>query len=739
MLKTLEGMDSGQPLRLDQSGLLIHTNKSVCYIRDSLNNLHPKFGLKRMKLTRISLATFAVMTTLVLSGVSIPFAMANAPASAPVKFPSSAPTYVGSASAFLSSPILVSPTTAAAAAVPSAGSLLASYPNLKANVAANAKSTSTLPPTVNCLSSVSGCDTVSLSSGGASTQPYGINAYNNYLTMQAIGSPYGAIEPPDQGLCTGNGYVMQVENIGQVQVFNTALAPVSGVIPLDTIMGLTAKGWSSGGDIMCQYDYANGGHWFITQFVSASPESAGGTFAGCFAAVIDTCYEGIAVSVTNNPMGAYYVYFLNPNAVNSDMGVGYFLNDFTKTATTRDAFMLFYDEFPLTGGFNGAQEFAFSKNALEHGLSKVNVAYENMGAASSLYPIPANPPFQASPITQANCLSSPFDCWFSVIPAQTTDPTQYDNNNGGTGFMVATLDATVSQLAGDNRVAVFDWTDLSALNSPGCSACSGIAFGGQMLTGHVTYQDNNFAGQCLAEGYVSVSTTCALGAQKIGPTPLGDSCVANLGVTGVIQCPESGIETNSDQATDAFYSNGMVWTAVSTIVNQTFGTSPSEYHVGAAYWGITATDVKSGVHFSFAQQGIVTAAHEDMEMPAVASTKGSVLMTFTLSGPDFYPSTAFVMLTGPNVIHIADRGAGAQDGFTEYQGYSAIYGTLTTGPRWGDYNQAVYDPSTGKFYFATEMIQHQNCGDLAYSKDPTCGGTRAPSANWGNSLNSITP
>ena len=64
---------------------------------------------------------------------------------------------------------------------------------------------------------------------------------------------------------------------------------------------------------------------------------------------------------------------------------------------TRDAFLLFYDEFPLEGSvpglgggsFNGAQEFAFNKTALEKGRCRsrcqrvtepqVNVASQNMG------------------------------------------------------------------------------------------------------------------------------------------------------------------------------------------------------------------------------------------------------------------------------------------------------------------------------------------------------------------------
>ena len=205
------------------------------------------------------------------------------------------------------------------------------------------------------------------------------------------------IEPADQGLCAGNGYVVEANNVGEILVFDTALQRKSAVIPLDTIMGLTGRGWSSGGDISCLYDYDNGGHWFFTEIVSATSEAVGGAFAGCFAAVANTCYEGIAVTVGSSPFGPYNVYFLNANYNPSEPGYPYLLNDFAKISTTRDAFLLFYDEFPLNGSvpgfgggfFNGAQQFAFNKNAFELGLpvtlrnGKPNpfftVAIENMG------------------------------------------------------------------------------------------------------------------------------------------------------------------------------------------------------------------------------------------------------------------------------------------------------------------------------------------------------------------------
>jgi len=147
----------------------------------------------------------------------------------------------------------------------------------------------------------------------------------------------------------------------------------------------------------CVYDSANGGHWFFTQIVSASSEANGGAFTGCFAGVANACSEGIAVSDGNNPFGPYHVYFSHADYNPGEPGYPSLLNDFAKISVTRDAFMMFYDEFPLVGSlpgigggfFNGAQELAFRKSALEDGLPvqltngqpnpAITVAIENMG------------------------------------------------------------------------------------------------------------------------------------------------------------------------------------------------------------------------------------------------------------------------------------------------------------------------------------------------------------------------
>ena len=153
--------------------------------------------------------------------------------------------------------------------------------------------TTPIIPNVRCVPIGAGCDNISTSAGGA-TGVKGLNAVDSASLPTNVA--VGDIEPPDQGLCAGNGSVVETNNIGEIMVFDTALGRQSAPIPLDTIMGLTSRAWSSGGDPSCEYDSSNGGHWFFTEIVSASSEANQGPFTGCFAAVRNSCYEGIAVS-----------------------------------------------------------------------------------------------------------------------------------------------------------------------------------------------------------------------------------------------------------------------------------------------------------------------------------------------------------------------------------------------------------------------------------------------------------
>jgi len=590
-------------------------------------------------------------------------------------------------------------------------------------------------PSVSCAPVGPGCDSIGGSAGAITNR--------HALAATANGGLFGEdIEPPDQGLCAGNGFVMESINIGEIQVYNSHLQPVTGITGLDNLMGLNGLGYSSGGDVMCEYDADNGGHWFITEIVSTTSSP----FTGCFAGVLDSCREGLAVSTTNNLLGtSWNIYFIDPNTLSpSDPGAGYLLNDYGKMGMTRDALLFFYDEFNLSGSlptcpsfgcdqFNGAQQLAIEKKSLELGFVSSNLVHENMGTDPFIQP------------PDGSCDSGPtagVTCWYQVIPAMTPSG-QFDNNYGGTGFMAATLDFnsfTFGNGPGDNRAAVFYWTGLTWLNSANCSACSLISFGGQLFTGVNSYVDSGQA--CPA----SLGNPCGMAPQRFGTLDLGTNC-ASFGLAAAQPCPEEGLATNGDGVTQASYDGGKVWFAVNTLINESFGAS-HEIHVGAAYFVVGTGAFHGGSHLlTLTSQGYVAAAHEDIEFPTLVGGPGKwgALMSFTLSGNGgptaadgggFFPSSAYGRVTAGSgglvgsAIHVTSLGAAPQDGFSEYQG---LPGPIR--PRWGDYGQAVFVPGSG-FYFASEMIQYPACNPAYFAAvDDTCNGTRDPYANFGTSIN----
>jgi hypothetical protein len=297
--------------------------------------------------------------------------------------------------------------------------------------------------------------------------------------------------------------------------------------------------------------------------------------------------------------------------------------------------------------------------------------------------------------------------------------------------------------SGDNRIAAWAWTGLSALNSSGCASCSSaIRFQGQLFSGVKRYYDpeaTNFGG--------------IYAPQRTGPIPLGDDCGVLPGTTG--PCPEGGIQTNGDFVTQVSQAQGQLWTSTSTQIAQTYTRANAEVHMGAVYWVVGTRSFDTTRKFTLTGQGYVSPKHEDLSMPAMAATPtsgGKAIMLFTLTGNGgptgadhggFFPSTAFGRLTSTSggllssKVNIADMGKSPQDGFSEYQGFPG-----PTRPRWGDYSWGLFVPGTGgRIYFANNYIQYPNCTGKAFNPHaiPTCGGTRDGLANWGTSVNYVVP
>jgi hypothetical protein len=153
-------------------------------------------------------------------------------------------------------------------------------------------------------------------------------------------------------------------------------------------------------------------------------------------------------------------------------------------------------------------------------------------------------------------------------------------------------------------------------------------------------------------------------------------------------------------------------------VNTTVLSSHGAAEVGIAYFVVGAFGTPGFLSAHILTQGYVAVDGENVLFPSIAVNKFGVgAMAFTLSGPDFFPSAAYVRFASGapvGAIHISGAGAGPEDGFSGYK----FFGSPTPGvARWGDYSAAV--SADGAIWMGNEFIP---------------GTPRTVNANWGTFL-----
>src|ERR1039457_5968759 len=145
------------------------------------------------------------------------------------------------------------------------------------------------------------------------------------------------------------------------------------------------------------------------------------------------------------------------------------------------------------------------------------------------------------------------------------------------------------------------------------------------------------------------------------------------------------------------YENGNLWASVGTALQVGKNTLD-----GAAYFVIKPSWHNGALKASVALQGYVATANDNLIYPAIGvSEKGNGAMVFTLTGPDYFPSAAYIpiKLSGGVAadIRLAAAGGNPDDGFTCYPSGGGPPG------RWGDYSAAVA-VGTDTVWIATEYI-----------------------------------
>ena len=246
---------------------------------------------------------------------------------------------------------------------------------------------------------------------------------------------------------------------------------------------------------------------------------------------------------------------------------------------------------------------------------------------------------------------------FNLQPALSPDG-QGDSVNGGTEYFVSAFDFTSAL---NQKVSVWAMTNTDTLN-----AQLGIPGFTTVAVNTETY-------------FVPVEAS-----QKAGTIPLGKS----------VGQPESPLDPDDQRMQIVTFAGGSLWSSVGTAIQV-----GSDVVDGGAYFVIKPAWKNGVLHATVVKQGYVATKNNHLLYPAIGVTEGgNGAMVFTLTGPGYFPSAAYVPISTSgtaSAIRLAAKGVRPDDGFACYPPF---------GPpcRWGDYSWAV--TANNSVWIATEYI-----------------------------------
>ena len=536
---------------------------------------------------------------------------------------------------------------------------------------------------------------------------------NHYDQRTANGGNQWSLEPPDQALCVGNGYVVEaVNSVLRVYNSNTGNA-VTGAKDLNTFFGYPAAINRTTGaigddviDPVCHYDPDN--HRFIVAITTLHVDGAGN-------------YDGrnsidLAVSNTGDPTGAWTIYKVpaqndgtegtpNHGCTLDGTTPGPCFQDYPHIGGDKYGVYITTNEYDLFGpAYNAAQIFAFSKAQLAAHPASIDVTL----------------------VENLNVDGSPgFTVWPATSPAG-----QYSAERNGTEYFLSTIAGDGSETGNPTgtarRIGLWALTNTKSLTL----ASPSLGITSRLIN---------------SQTYVYPPTSD----QKPGDIPLGECLNDTTDLFGPgLGCwylffdpppdwqPEvlSHLDSGDTRMQQTWYVNGMLWGATNTSVRV-----GGELKAGVAWFAVSPKINGAGkVEGQVKKQGYLALANNNLTYPAIAmGTNGKGAIAFTVVGEDYYPSAGYVTIdangsVGP--IHIVAQGQGPSDGFTSYK---AFVGDPPR-TRWGDYGAAVADG--GSIFIASEYIS-QTCTLSQYLTGAigSCGETRTAFANWATRISKLAP
>src|SRR5215475_3295468 len=305
---------------------------------------------------------------------------------------------------------------------------------------------------------------------------FGFEGLNHYQQRYSRGGNQFSVEPPDQGMCVGNGRVVEVVNDvfnvystatgASVLPDNTATNIVGGfprnvdhAVDLNSFYGYPPAINRSTGvrgqfvtDPSCIYD-AQTQRFFVVS-LTLDPQVSG-PCQGVFSCVN---HLDLAVSQTNDPTGRWNIYKLDVTNTGTNTGgvnPGPYLGDYPHMGADKNGVYLTVNAYPWhANGFSGAQIYALSKAQLAAGSTSVTFQHID---TSGMVAAPSD-----AGATQPG---------FTVWPAQSPEGIGY-SGYGGTEFFLSSNAADEAQnpVAGtagsrtSSQIVLWTLTNTSSLN-----------------------------------------------------------------------------------------------------------------------------------------------------------------------------------------------------------------------------------------------------------------------------------
>ena len=577
---------------------------------------------------------------------------------------------------------------------------------------------------------------------------------NLFQQRYARGGNQFTVEPPDQGLCVGNGYVVEAVN-DVINVFNTSgqsVLPdntssnvVAGVptdvnhaVDLNSFFGYAPAIDRTTGvrgqfvtDPSCLYDAATQRFFVAVLTLETNPN---GSFT-------TENHIDIAVTETSDPSGGWNIYRVDVTNDGTDTGganPGPYLGDYPHIGADANGFYVTTNAYPWCStcfGFSGAQIYALSKAQLAAGAATVTMQH-----------------IDTSGMVQASSQAGSTQPGFTVWPAQSPGTGSFESANGGTEYFLSSnaADEATHPVTGtggnytSSQIVLWTLTNTSSLNTatPNVSLATNLLAVNQYALPPKQQQPGSGTppGTDVPQGHCINDT--------VTPTIAGVGCWRLLfnppepAHNEVISKPDS----NDTRMQQVMFANGKLWGALDSAV-----TVGGENRAGIAYYVLNPSSGK------LVLQGLMGVASADLTYPAIGVTpSGRGVMAFTYTGNTTYPSAAYAPIdakVGAGAWAFAGpggEGAAVDDGFTSYK--SQVGNPPRT--RWGDYGAAAVDGNSvwiaseyianacdyttwGGPFFVGGLFNDNKLGTCAPS--PGAAGPRTALGNWSTHIAKFKP